>query len=85
MYADELSFRQRYPELHKRNTRVIGNIPSYDINGNEAYVKAFALESKSLQLFHRGQLQVSFKPVFRLIFLFVVLPFFAGHSRFVTF
>jgi len=48
----------RYPELHARVTRRLTNIPSYDINANPLYTKAFALGSRSLKLYLRGQLQV---------------------------
>jgi hypothetical protein len=59
MFQKELNFRKKHPELHLRVTRRLQGLVSFDYNANEEYVEAFALDSKSLKNFKRGNIQVS--------------------------
>jgi len=59
MYAKELEYRKKYPELYARVTRRLQGIVSYDYNANEDYVEAFALDSKAMKSYKRGTIQVS--------------------------
>lgn len=59
MFQKEIIFRKKHPELYSRVTRRLQGIMSYDYNANEEYVEAFALDSKSIKNFKRGNIQVS--------------------------
>jgi len=59
MYAKEIAFRKHHPSLNKRVRRKLQGIPSYDYNVNEEYIVAFALDSKAIHEYKRGNMQVS--------------------------
>jgi len=59
-FEAELEFRSQHPKAF--NTlidRKLRGLLTYDYNGNEAYLSAFALDSKSMKAYLRGNLQVS--------------------------
>jgi len=59
LFSKELAFRKRNPALYARVTRRLQGIVSYDYNANEDYIDAFALDSKSMRNYLRGNMQVS--------------------------
>ena len=55
----ELAFREKYPELYARVTRRLQGLISYDLNANDEYLEAFALDSRSMKEYTRGNIQAS--------------------------
>lgn len=58
LFQKELAFRKEHPELWARVTRRLQGNLSFDYNANGDYLDAFALDSKSIKNFRRGNIQV---------------------------
>ncbi len=59
MYRNELAFRDEHPELYARVTRRLQGLISYDVYANDDYLEAFALDSRAMKEYSRGNIQAS--------------------------